>query len=265
MVLVRAGVGRRRARNGMLLCALVCLVVQLPTFTAPGDRHGGSKVVRRAAQKDAEGFQGFGLHGAALTASSAVLGPALDGTAHGNFGVLAYHFPPPVPVMLGSYKLFSTAIWVPPLFAFAGLLISSLYWLIDNALAVKAEQRSPSLLQTLAAVMCFAANYWASGFMSSNDLGTGKTVQRLISCVLALWAISAWRVFDGTTTGLVVSVMTAVGGTLIEVFLINAPWWDLYAYSKADFWGVDSWIPWVYFCGAPAVGNLSRLIRNRLA
>ena len=43
--------------------------------------------------------------------------------------------------------------------------------------------------------------------------------------------------------------MTAVGGTLIEacplaplkmrfftwqVFLINAPWWDLYAYAKAD-------------------------------
>ncbi|CAE7301587.1 INSIG2 [Symbiodinium sp. CCMP2592] len=162
--------------------------------------------------------------------------------------------------MLGSYKLFATAIWVPPLFAFAGFLISSLYWVFDNLLAVKAEDRSPSLVQTLAAVACFTANYWASGFMSSSGLGTG-----LISFVLALWAVAAWRAFDGTTTGLVVAVMTAVGGTLIEVCLINAPWWDLYAYSKADLWGVDSWIPWVYFCGAPAVGSLSRLIRNRVA
>eukprot|EP00435_Cladocopium_sp_Y103_P025512 s1076_g6.t1 len=36
-------------------------------------------------------------------------------------------------------------------------------------------------------------------------------------------------------------VMTALGGTLIEIFLINAPWWDLYAYTQADWFGVDSW------------------------
>ena len=55
----------------------------------------------------------------------------------------------------------------------------------------------------------------------------------------------------------------AVTCSMCQVFLINAPWWDLYAYSKdraqkfpayalmvlcdvtdqrqADFWGVDSW------------------------
>eukprot|EP00434_Breviolum_minutum_P006823 symbB.v1.2.006017.t1/scaffold356.1/size220710/14 len=79
--------------------------------------------------------------------------------------VLTYHTPPPVPILIGSLKLFSTAIWVPPLFGFAGFLIGSLYWLIDDFLQIPKSQRQPSLSQTLAAVVVFTANYVASGVM----------------------------------------------------------------------------------------------------
>jgi hypothetical protein len=39
---------------------------------------------------------------------------------------------------------------------------------------------------------------------------------------------------------------------------------DLYAYTYPDILGTPSWIAWVYFCGAPAVGNLGRRIRADL-
>jgi hypothetical protein len=38
----------------------------------------------------------------------------------------------------------------------------------------------------------------------------------------------------------------------------------LYTYSHPDVLGIPSWIMWVYFCGAAAVGNLGRRVRAEL-
>ena len=46
--------------------------------------------------------------------------------------------------------------------------------------------------------------------------------------------------------------LTALAGPAAEIFLINVA--HLYAYAAPDVLGVPTWIPWVYFCGAPAVG-----------
>ena len=74
---------------------------------------------------------------------------------------------------------------------------------------------------------------------------------------LATTGFFSWFIFDRTRVGLAVGLMTAVGGTLIEIGLISQL--HLYQYPAADLLGaVDSWIPWVYFAGAPAVGNLAR-------
>eukprot|EP00439_Symbiodinium_sp_Y106_P072236 s541_g13.t1 len=93
MVCSRAEVGRRRSCNVILLCTLGFLAVQPASFSAAWRResHRGTGLARRASKQDAEGFEGFGLHGAVLTASSAVLGPTLDGMAHGNFGVTSLY------------------------------------------------------------------------------------------------------------------------------------------------------------------------------
>lgn len=56
--------------------------------------------------------------------------------------------------------------------------------------------------------------------------------------------------------GLLVSFLTAVAGPVTEILLING--FKLYHYNDADFYGIDSWIPWVYFLGGQAVGNLAR-------
>jgi hypothetical protein len=45
------------------------------------------------------------------------------------------------------------------------------------------------------------------------------------------------------------SLLTAAGGPLIEIALINGP--GLYHYTHPLIYGVPTWIPWVYLCGAP--------------
>ena len=60
--------------------------------------------------------------------------------------------------------------------------------------------------------------------------------------------------------GMFMATITALAGPAIEVFLIAKL--DLYSYSHPTAWGIiPTWIPWVYFCGSPAVGNLGRKIK----
>jgi hypothetical protein len=54
------------------------------------------------------------------------------------------------------------------------------------------------------------------------------------------------------------SCLTAVCGPAIEVGLIQGL--HLYAYTQPQVAGVPTWIPWVYFCGGPAVGLLGRQV-----
>lgn len=58
------------------------------------------------------------------------------------------------------------------------------------------------------------------------------------------------------------ATLTALAGPAAEVVLINK--FGLYHYSHPVVWGIPTWIPWVYFCGSPAVGNLGRKISSKL-
>ena len=62
--------------------------------------------------------------------------------------------------------------------------------------------------------------------------------------------------------GLFMASLTAVAGPAVEVFLISR--FGLYHYTHPALWGIPTWIPWVYFCGSPAVGNLGRKIKADL-
>jgi hypothetical protein len=59
--------------------------------------------------------------------------------------------------------------------------------------------------------------------------------------------------------GMFMAVLTAVAGPATEVVLINKL--GLYHYSHATQAGIPTWIPSVYFCGSPAVGNLGRKVK----
>eukprot|EP00929_Paragymnodinium_shiwhaense_P035273 TRINITY_DN19062_c0_g2_i1.p1 TRINITY_DN19062_c0_g2~~TRINITY_DN19062_c0_g2_i1.p1 ORF type:complete len:325 (-),score=33.05 TRINITY_DN19062_c0_g2_i1:172-1146(-) len=191
---------------------------------------------------------------ALMAAAGALLGPNLDGF-HSRFGVLRYHDPPPFHVVVGGLEFCETAVWVPPLFGVAGALIGGLYVIFDQLFDTPAEKRAPSLGAVLVGILLFIAQYALSGMLlgtpEAAPLFAGAGGWSTTAAVAFLWVygIIHWWYFDGTKTGFLVSTLTAVGGPLIEVTLLNLPGWDLYAYASPDFAGIPTWIASVYFCG----------------
>ena len=93
-----------------------------------------------------------------------------------------------------------------------------------------------------------------------NPFGIPNETPRVaVDVVLAVSGLAAWWGFDRTAQGFAMASLTALAGPAAEIFLINVA--HLYAYAAPDVLGVPTWIPWVYFCGAPAVGLLARAVR----
>jgi hypothetical protein len=183
-----------------------------------------------------------------LAVSGALLGPNLD-NYHSAFGVLQYAHP--LQLAVNDHVLVTTDWWVPPLFSVAAVGIGALYVIFDELLNTPAAARKPSWPAVLTCISLFSAQYYISGALHAAGVATPE-----LALALALPMALGFAVFDGTLAGAVVSLLTAVLGPAIELALINIG--HLYTYTGADFYGVDSWIPLVYFLGGPAVGNLSR-------
>ena len=115
----------------------------------------------------------------------------------------------------------------------------------------------------LSCIGLFAMQYATSGILATTvNPPFPDMPSHAIDAILATWALGQWAVFDYTKHGLAMAVLTGVAGPVTEIFLINVL--HLYHYSDPDFFGIPSWIAWVYFCGSPAVGNLSRAVRGEL-
>jgi hypothetical protein len=129
--------------------------------------------------------------------------------------------------------------------------MSAIVLVLDKILQTKPAIRSPSWPKTLYGISVFSAQYYLSGLLDYTAVDNIA-----IHGILAALAAVGFVVFDGSLAGFILGIATAVSGPLAEIFLINVP--HLYKYTHADFAGICSWIPWVYFLGAPAVGNLAR-------
>lgn len=137
--------------------------------------------------------------------------------------------------------------------------------LIDECKAKPAMGFKPGWLAVNVCISTFAFQYLASGILASPQspfLNDGFVPYHGIDVILCVWGVLTWYLFDGTSQGLFMASLTAVAGPAAEITLINVL--HLYEYSHPDVFGIPTWIPWVYFCGAPAVGNLSRQVRNVL-
>lgn len=86
-----------------------------------------------------------------LAASSAVLGPLLD-NYHSAFGSLVYTHP----VHFANFV--TTELWVPPLFAFAGIAIGIGTLLVDSRYPPPVPQ--PSFPRTFFVIACFSGLYY---------------------------------------------------------------------------------------------------------
>ena len=218
-----------------------------------------------AAQKEKEGailkdaFSTIDTKAAKMTLGrmfvySAALGPLLD-NYHGLFNVLNYKEGVPLLLQLNAHTVLKTAIWVPPLFGFAGITMASLTLVGDSFLKTNRSLAEPSWSKVFYGISFFSAQYYLSGLLDSLGLPSAA-----IHLILASLACLGFLLFDTSFTGLLVGICTALAGPAAELLLINGSNGQLYSYTHADWFGICSWIPWVYLLGAPAVGNLARRV-----
>ncbi|WIA14256.1 hypothetical protein OEZ85_002792 [Tetradesmus obliquus] len=180
---------------------------------------------------------------------------------------------------------FETCWWVPLLFGLAGLILGLAMPLLDEAAAAAAQQGGqkqqqqrllgaaanapldPAWPAVLLCISLFVAQYGLSGILEQPTLGQTLTLLPgtpipTLDTLLFTYAMLHWLVLDKTPQGFGMAALTAVCGPAVEMLLINVL--QLYHYSHPVVLGVPTWIPWVYFCGGPAVGNLGRRVWSHL-
>jgi len=220
----------------------------------------------------------------------AILGPFLD-SYHSAFSVLEYDESTRITAILwgtSKFPALTTSWWVPELFGLAGFLIGWLYIIFDNndtiiflndniknkeeeqtqitqtPTTTKSNTNNPSPVKVLLGISIFTLQYWISGILYYEYQFDRTTILNIMSLITAL----AFVVLDGTMTGFIVSTMTALGGPLIEIFLISGVLKGVgvsYHYNDLGETGFfPLWIVPVYFLGGPANGNLARLFWNLL-
>lgn len=228
-------------------------------------------------------------------AAGSVIGPLCDGL-HSSNDVLHYASPVFVP-LLGSRL--ETAPWVPPLFGLAATVLCASHVFADRALAGRPGcsprlGHAPAAAWVVVGIASFVAQYGASGALAAplqgaNLPGTGLPALDALLAVWGAWAacldltsalvmtrspmyhmptlcahaaLFQWAVFDATLQGFAWACATALLGPIVEITLIQGL--HAYSYTHPDVLGVPTWIPWVYFCGAPANANLGRVIAASL-
>ena len=167
-----------------------------------------------------------------LFLAGATLGTALD-AFHVLSGVERYA----APALLG------VAWWVPLLFGGAAVAIGYSHPLLDPLLH---HRRFRSLLSSLPELAWLPLAYLVSA--SFFDTLTKTLLIALIYC-------NFWLLTGGGWQNLVLSLVTAITGTLIEMILVAA---GAFAYLHPDMLGVPYWLPALYACASLAVGDLGR-------
>ncbi len=100
--------------------------------------------------------------------------------------------------------------------------------------------------KVLLALFAFALMYAASGLLPAT--ATTKLI------VIAIAAFVIWREVDGTRAGAVLVAIGTVVGPFAEAINPN------FHYLDPDFLRIPVWLPAVYACATPAVGQLARRV-----
>jgi hypothetical protein len=138
-------------------------------------------------------------------------------------------------------------VWVPFLFGGAVMLMGVAHKLLSSAF--RPRLAGNKMAATLAPFI-FVMLYALSGEIHA---GTGG----LQDVWLALAAILYWWVADGTAVGAMLALLTAVGGTLFEIFLVSVNGFSYYP-QHANLLGVPSWLPWLYVAASVTVSLVVR-------
>lgn len=163
----------------------------------------------------------------------AVLGTGLD-TLHVASNVERY----PRPAFLG------VAWWVPFLFSGAAVAIGYSHASVDPFLH---QRRIPhSFWVSMSGVAWFVLAY----LVSASILNSGTKLGLLVLIYLHFWFLGGkgWQ-------NILLSLLTAITGTLIEMILVAV---GAFRYIHPDLLGIPYWLPCLYACASLAVGDLGR-------
>ncbi|KAF9576747.1 Insulin-induced protein 2 protein [Mortierella alpina] len=146
-------------------------------------------------------------------------------------------------------QLWDTASWLPPTCGASAVLIGTIYPLGDYLWWGKRVPRSSRDWSSVMRCMggFIGVNYAASKLPWTSSLQ--------VSCTLALISAGLWFLFDRTIHGFVISLMVASMGTAVAYFLVLNGW---YSFTRADFFGVGSWMPCILYSSSVCFGSIGR-------
>ncbi|HEY3822342.1 MAG TPA: hypothetical protein VGL81_34490 [Polyangiaceae bacterium] len=168
---------------------------------------------------------------AGLFGFGAVAGSGLD-ALHTHSGTTAYAAP----------WWFLMSPWTPLIFGLAGLSVGLSYPLAERWTGRRAGRRL-SWAETAAGFAVFAGLYAASAYLPASS---GVKLAVLLAGAAGLFAWLA-----RTALALVLAVLTAVVGPLVEALLVHT---GFFAYRAPELLGVAMWLPALYACGSLAFG-----------
>lgn len=170
-----------------------------------------------------------------------LLGTLLD-YSHVASGTIVYLHP----------AIRGVAWWVPALYAGAGLAIGLSHPMLDARFGRRGSEISPE--KVLGGLVGLAVVWGSSGYLPLPD--------PLRSLVLGPVALLVWFTCDRTRYGLVLALVTAVVGCLVELTLSAL---GGFRYLHPDLGAIASWLPWIYVTASVAVGNLGRYIGESIS
>ena len=142
-----------------------------------------------------------------------------------------------------SPAFLGVAWWVPLLFGVAVVSIIYSHPLVDPLLH---HLRFRPLLNSIIALAWLPLAYLISASVFDTFTKTG---------LLLLIYINFWLLTGGGWQNIVLSLVTAITGTLIEMILVAA---GAFSYLHPDLLGVPYWLPCIYACASLALGDLGR-------
>ncbi len=170
----------------------------------------------------------------------AILGTALD-AFHVYSYVQQYTRP----------AFFGLAWWVPLLFGSAAVAIGYSHPLVDPI--IHNSRRPRRLITSIAELSWLLLAY----LIAASPISSLAKTALLILIYFNFWLLTGrgWQ-------NLLLSLVTAITGTLVEMTLVAA---GAFSYLQPDILGVPYWLPFIYACASLAVGDLGRSLMSSSA
>lgn len=145
----------------------------------------------------------------------------------------------------------STGLWVPTVCGSSAILIGSMYPIADQLLLghlhVTDENNWANITRFL--VLFLGMTY------ATTKLPFDDHVQ--FSLAFAAMSVLMWYIFDRTWHGFALGLVVAAGGTIAAGLLTMS---GAVSFSRADFFGLRSWVPVVFFLSGVCFGAMGRQI-----